>query len=214
MGFCFFSSGKYGFTKEICAQCYGTSVMKYSRTMQSDAQGLSGIHFVEKSAEMISYIESVFTQPDLVDTFEAKAQDSEQSSSIQESLYPYYTEDGKFCLKENLCLTVIDSNDLKHQKDRTLVYQAILSKMDKWKVITDPIFDEEKKQLKKSKQVAFFKNGFLTSKFEHIELPVFEKRMDLNTYGELLHSFYFSIFQEAEKQQLTKIVMPLYGFCK
>lgn len=188
--------------------------MKYSRTIQSDAEGLSAIHFVDKSAEMISYIESVFTQPDLVDTFEAKAQDSKQSSSIQQSLYPYSTEDGNFCLSENLCLNVIDSNDLKHQKDRTLVYQAILSKMDKWKVITDLINDVEKKQLKKSKQVAFFTKGLLTSKLEHLVLPVFEKGMDLDTFGQLLHSFYLSIFQEAEKQQVTKIVMPLYGFCK
>lgn len=189
--------------------------MKYSRTIQFDAQGLSEIHFVDKSAEMILYIESVFTQPDLVDTFEAKAQDLGQPSSNDQSLYPYSAEDGTFCLSENRCLTVIDSNDLRqHQKDRTLVYQDILSKMDKWKVITDLIPEEDKKQLKKSKHVAFFTNGLITSNFDYIMLPILEKKMDLDEFKQRLSSFYFSIFQEAEKQQIIKMIIPLYGFCK
>lgn len=209
--FSFFILGRKGFTKGLCAHCYGTSVMHYSRTIRHDGQGLNEIHFVDILNEMTSYIESVFTQPELTDMFEMRLQEMKKSSRVPQPWNPVYSENGIVSFSEYVSLTVLQSKVLKETpKDRTLVYHENLGRklMSKW------LSDDKKNKLSNVENVYFLQNGQVASKLENVKLPTWNKDQDVAKFEKDITSFYYKIFQEAEKQHIVNMIMPLYGCCK
>lgn len=207
---CFFILGRKGFTKGLCAQCYGTSVMQYSRTIRHEGQGLNEIHFVDKLDEITSYIESVFIQPELTDMFEMRLQEMKKSSRVHQSWNPDYSENGIVSFSEYVSLTVLQSKVLKETpKDRTLVYHDTLGKrlMTKW-------LSDDKRIKLNNENVYFLQNGLVASKLENVKLPIWNKDQDVAMFEKDLTAFYYNIFQEAEKQHIVNMIMPLYGYCK
>lgn len=189
--------------------------MKYSGTIDDEAKGLTEIHFVDKSQEILSYIESVFTQPEYLDRFELKALEMARSASDTHSFYPYYTEGGNVHLNEKLSLTVLASKVSKQNpSEGTLVYYENFDKIEKKKVFAKWWPNAETKQLMPCKGVMFLKQNSIMSTLEHAILPVWKEEIDLNKFGAALSTFYRLICLEAKKLNLLKIVMPLYGSCK
>lgn len=201
-----FFLGNCGFPKETCALCYATSVLMYSRTIRDDKKRLYEIIFVDQSAEMITYIKSVFTQSNVEEVTRMKEQELLNNCG---GFYPYFAcEGGKLCLSEKLELCVLDSKDLNpNQSKRTLVYHNILEKMEK-SVKEKCLSRDLRKQISSCKGVFFCKQS--STEIPNVVFPGMDDPFSEN-FSKALSTFYSKIFEEADRQNICHMILPFYG---
>lgn len=207
----FFALGNCGFPKEICAKCYATSVVMYSRTIRDYTKGIKKVVFVDQSEEMITYIKSVFSQPDL----EKTVLEREGIKSYRgPELYPYLAKDGEFAMNGKLKITILNSKISKQDPEgKTLVYHEVLEKMEKskkGKLITKWLLGHPQKQLLDNKNVYFCKDRLDVSKIPNVEIPEWENHSS-KTFPNVISKFYSQILREVERKRHVRIIMPLYG---
>ncbi|XP_061170936.1 uncharacterized protein LOC133180422 [Saccostrea echinata] len=219
-------SGKTGYPKEICVNCYASSIVKYSSSVD-DMKGLREIHFVDQSEEMIIYIESVFSNPDMIEEFKVEEHpDTQSDNKNQPSLYPYMDEDNTCYLNECLKISVIKKDISKVGSDKgTLVYNENLeeaSPLEKFFKLQIGNFIGKNKQQSDPGNIGDVELVNDTSRrFEFIlkvYLPVWDKNMksqkpekERETFLKSLSLGYAKIFEEAIKLNLFHLILPLYG---
>lgn len=178
----------------------------YSRTIRDDKKRLYEIIFVDQSAEMITYMKSVFTQSNVEEVARMKEQELLKNCG---GFYPYFAcEGGKLCLSEKLELCVLDSKDLNpNPSKRALVYHDILGKMER-SVKEKCLSKDLKKQISSYKGVFFCKQNI--TEIPNVVFPEMDNPVSEN-FWKALSTFYFKIFDEADRQNICRMILPFYG---
>ncbi|XP_062603406.1 uncharacterized protein LOC134265167 isoform X2 [Saccostrea cucullata] len=211
-------SGKMGYPKEVCANCYASSVVKYSSGITSESQGLREIHFVDQSAEMITFIESVFSNPDMIEIVDLQ----EQRVTTDSSLYPTpIDETGSCWLNQYLSIQVVNTpiSKLKSSPIATLVYDESL-KLEKsaFEAFRSKFKSGKSKSKSQVGDIEIHQQHDLSKSFikiMHVVLPTWSnKNPILDTFCKDLSLCFAKIFEKAIEESLFDLTLPLYGTVK
>ncbi|XP_062602864.1 uncharacterized protein LOC134264598 [Saccostrea cucullata] len=207
-------AGKMGYPKEICANCYASSIVKYS-SFVDDTRNLKEIHFVDQSVEMITYIESVFTNPDMIEEFEEEEITDRKSNESSSSSYPYMDKDNTCCLNENLQITVVNKDIKIMGEKETFVLDPMSLESQVKKML--PNLKQAKEKTKQQDYYGEFElvRDSSGKSILIVDLPVWKSNIkspeEQAAYLKKMSLGYQKIFEEAERLHLFHLILPLYG---